>query len=42
MIEKVFKLIKDYYKIALKNPYVKKKLSWAVYQAWKEVDRIEK
>ena len=39
--EAIFILIKKY-EYAQKNDYIIKKVAWALYQTWKEVDRVEK
>lgn len=31
-----------YYQRALKNPLIRKPISWALYQTWKEYDTKEK
>lgn len=39
--EKAIKLFQKYYEEALRSEYVQKKVSWALYQAWKEADAKE-
>lgn len=41
-IDKAIELLKAYYYAALENPFVEKKISWALYQTWKDVDAKEK
>lgn len=39
--EAILILIKKY-EYAQKNDYITKKVAWALYQTWKEVDMVEK
>lgn len=35
------KTLLNYYEKSLKNDYVKKKISWSLYETWKYFDSIE-
>lgn len=39
--EKVFRMLKIEYEKAMRANYVKKPLSWALYNVWKMVDAVE-
>ena len=41
-LKKALKMLEKQYQIAVKLEFVKKPLSYALYQVWKEVDRVEK
>lgn len=40
-LEKAIRMLEKQYQIAKKLEFVKKPLSYALYQVWKEVDRTE-
>lgn len=41
-LERVVKILRGNLLIAQKYKYIKKPFAWALYETWKEVDRIEK
>ena len=37
----VLKKFEEYYKKAMKNPFIRKPIAWSLYQTWKWVDANE-
>lgn len=41
-IHKAVELLWDYYTAAINNPHIRKKVAWALYHTWRDVDAAEK
>lgn len=40
-IKLITRMIEDYYGQAFSSPYIRKPISWALYQTWKAIDKVE-